>query len=80
MYYSIFTDITTGIAYLSAGGNSITLSGHVDFIRGARNAEKLICCAEVTKSGRKFFFVDAVIEVDKETILCKFSFIFLNLS
>ena len=71
-------DITAGIAYLSAGGNGITLSGHVDFMRGARNAEKLICCAEVTKSGKKFFFLSASIEDDKKETLCKFSFIFAN--
>ena len=72
-------DITARIAHLSAGGNGITLSGHVDFMSGAKDSEKLICRAEVTKSGRKFFFVDAFIEDNKNTLLCKFSFIFSNL-
>ncbi len=72
-------DITAGIAYLSAGGNGITLSGHVDFMRGAKESVKLICRAEVRKSGRKFFFVDAVVEDEKTNLLCKFSFIFSNL-
>ena len=73
-------DITAGAAYLSAGGNGITVSGHVDYMRGAqKGTENLTCRAKVSKAGKKFFFVDAFIEDDREKILCKFSFIFSNL-
>lgn len=72
-------DVTAGAAYLSAGGNGITVSGHVDYMRSSKNAEKLICNAKVSKYGKKLCFVDAYIKNDKEINLCKFSFIFANL-
>lgn len=34
-------DDTAGVAFISAGGNGVTVNGHVDYLRGARNAEKL---------------------------------------
>ncbi len=72
-------DIVSGAAYLSAGGNGITASGHADYMRGAKGTGKLICSAKVAKAGRKLCFVDAYVDDEEGITLCKFSFIFSNL-
>ncbi len=72
-------DDTSGVAFLSAGGNGVTVNGHVDYLRGARNAEKLICTAKVRKAGRRIFYIDADIVNEKGLDLCRFKFVFINM-
>ena len=72
-------DDTAGVAFLSAGGNGVTVNGHVDYLRGARNAEKLICTAKVRKAGRRIFYIDADIVNEKDLDLCRFKFVFINI-
>ena len=72
-------DDTAGVAFLSAGGNGVTVNGHVDYLRGARDAQKLICTAKVRKAGRRIFYIDADIVNEKDLDLCRFKFVFINL-
>ena len=72
-------DDTAGIAFLSAGGNGVTVNGHVDYLRGSRDATKLICTAKVRKAGRRIFYIDADIINEKELDLCRFKFVFINI-
>ncbi len=72
-------DDTSGVAFISAGGNGVTVNGHVDYLRGARNAQKLICTAKVRKAGRRIFYIDADIVNEKNLDLCRFKFVFINL-
>ena len=72
-------DDTAGVAFLSAGGNGVTVNGHVDYLRGSRDAQKLICTAKVRKAGRRIFYIDADIINEKEEDLCRFKFVFINL-
>ena len=72
-------DDTAGVAFLSAGGNGVTVNGHVDYLRGARDAQKLICTAKVRKAGRRIFYIDADIMNEKDLDLCRFKFVFINL-
>lgn len=72
-------DDTAGVAFLSAGGNGVTVNGHVDYLRGTRDAQKLICTAKVRKAGRRIFYIDADIINEKQEDLCRFKFVFLNI-
>ncbi|MBQ7560041.1 MAG: PaaI family thioesterase [Synergistaceae bacterium] len=72
-------DDTSGVAFLSAGGNGVTVNGHVDYLRGSRDAQKLICTAKVRKAGRRIFYIDADIVNEKGLDLCRFKFVFINL-
>ena len=72
-------DDTAGVAFLSAGGNGVTVNGHVDYLRGSRDAQKLICTAKVRKAGRRIFYIDADIINEKQEDLCRFKFVFLNI-
>ena len=72
-------DDTAGVAFLSAGGNGVTVNGHVDYLRGSRDATKLICTAKVRKAGRRIHYIDADIVNEKGLDLCRFKFVFLNL-
>ena len=72
-------DDTAGIAFISAGGNGVTVNGHVDYLRGSRDAQKLICTAKVRKAGRRIHYIDADIVNEKGLDLCRFKFVFLNL-
>ena len=73
-------DNTAGMAFLSAGGNGITVSGYVSYYRGADpEAESLICRARVVKQGRNLFFVNADVEDASGRLLSSYSFIFTNL-
>ncbi len=71
-------DDTAGVAFISAGGNGVTVNGHVDYLRGARNAEKLICTSKVRKAGKRIFYIDADIVNEKDLDLCRFKFVFFN--
>jgi uncharacterized protein (TIGR00369 family) len=74
-------DITSGMAFLSAGGNGVTVSGNVNYLRGAgHDTKKLVCHAVVKKAGRKLFFIDAEILDDLETVLSEYTFIFTNIA
>ena len=72
-------DDTAGVAFISAGGNGVTVNGHVDYLRGSRDAQKLICTAKVRKAGRRIFYIDADIVNEKGLDLCRFKFVFINL-
>ncbi len=72
-------DDTSGVAFISAGGNGVTVNGHVDYLRGSRDAQKLICTAKVRKAGRRIFYIDADIVNEKGLDLCRFKFVFINL-
>ena len=73
-------DITSGMAFLSAGGNGVTVSGNVNFLRGADpEAKKLFCRAVVKKAGKTLFFIDADIADDSGSVLSEYSFVFTNL-
>ena len=72
-------DDTAGVAFMSAGGNGVTVNGHVDYLRGSRDAQKLICTAKVRKAGRRIFYIDADIVNEKGLDLCRFKFVFINL-
>ena len=72
-------DDTSGAAFISAGGNGVTVNGHVDYLRGTRDAQKLICTAKVRKAGRRIFYIDADIVNEKGDDLCRFKFVFLNI-
>ena len=72
-------DDTAAIAFMSAGGNGVTVNAHVDYLRGSRDAQKLICTAKVRKAGRRIFYIDADIRNEKDDDLCRFKFVFLNL-
>jgi acyl-coenzyme A thioesterase PaaI-like protein len=72
-------DDTAAIAFQSAGGNGVTVNAHVDYLRGSRDAQKLICTAKVRKAGRRIFYIDAWIINEKEEDLCRFKFVFLNM-
>ena len=71
-------DDTAGVAFISAGGVGVTINGHVDYLRGSRNAQKLICTAKVRKAGKRIFYIDADIINEKADDLCRFKFVFFN--
>ena len=74
-------DITSGMAFLSVGGNGITVSGNVNYLRGASpEADKLVCHASVKKAGRNLFFLSAEVMDNFGTVLSEYSFVFTNLS
>ena len=67
------------MAFLSAGGNGITVSGNVSYYRGADpGAESLICRARVVKRGSRLYFVNADVEDLSGRLLSSYSFIFTN--
>lgn len=72
-------DDTSGVAFLSAGGNGVTVNGHVDYLRGSRDAKRLICTAKVLKAGKRIFYIDAGIENENGLDLCRFKFVFINI-
>ena len=72
-------DDTAGVAFISAGGVGVTVCGHVDYLRGSRDAQKLICTAKVLKAGRRIHYIDADIVNEKGLDLCRFKFTFINL-
>ena len=71
-------DDTAGVAFISAGGYGVTINGHVDYLRGSRNAQELICTAKVRKAGKRIFYIDADIVNEKGDDLCRFKFVFFN--
>ena len=73
-------DNTAGMAYLSSGGNGVTASGNVNYLRGADPAAKeLSCRARVIKRGKKLCFITAEVEDDCGNLLSTYSFVFSNI-
>lgn len=72
-------DDTAGVAFISGGGVGVTVNAHVDYLRGSRDAQKLICTAKVRKAGKRIFYIDADIVNEKNLDLCRFKFVFINL-
>lgn len=71
-------DCTAGAAHRSLGCIGMTVSGEARFLRGTREAGKLICRAKARKEGKSLGFVDASVENEKGTELAAFSFLFVN--
>ena len=72
-------DNTAGMAFLSAGGNGITVSGNVSYYRGADPEEELLICrARVVKRGSRLYFVNADVEEPSGRLLSSYSYIFTN--
>ena len=73
-------DNTAGMAYLSAGGNGVTVSGNVNYLRGAApEAESVRCRAKVIKRGRKLCFIEAEVEDDHGNLLSTYSFVYSDI-
>ena len=73
-------DNTAGMAYLSTGGNGVTVSGNVNYLRGADpDAEMLRSSAKVIKRGRKLCFINAEVEDDRGNLLSTYSFVFSDI-
>jgi uncharacterized protein (TIGR00369 family) len=73
-------DNTAGMAYLSTGGNGVTVSGNVNYLRGADpTASKLHSRARVIKRGRKLCFISAEVEDDLGNLLSTYSFVFSDI-
>lgn len=73
-------DVTCGMAYLSVGGNGVTVSGSVNYLRGAdKAAESLHCHAHVAKRGKKLCFINAEITDDRGRLLSTYNFIFSDI-
>ena len=72
-------DVTCGMAYLSVGGNGVTVSGSVNYLRAAdKAAESLHCHAHVAKRGKKLCFISAEITADRDRLLSTYNFIFTD--
>ena len=71
-------DCTAGAAHRSLGCIGMTLTGEARFLRGAREAKKLVCRAKSRKAGKSLGFVDAVVEDENGLELAAFSFTFMN--
>ena len=71
-------DCTAGAAHRSLGCIGMTLTGEARFLRGTRDAKKLLCRAKSRKAGKSLGFVDAVVEDENGLELAAFSFTFMN--
>ena len=71
-------DCTAGAAHRSMGCIGMTISSESRFLRGVRNAKKLVCRAAIRKEGKSLGFVDASVADEKGTELAAFSFTFVN--
>ena len=71
-------DCTAGAAHRSMGCIGMTVSSESRFLRGVRDAKKLLCRAKIRKEGRSLGFVDASVEDEKGTELAAFTFTFVN--
>ncbi len=73
-------DNTAGMAYLSTGGNGVTVSGNVNYLRGADpEAKEIRSRAKVIKRGRKLCFISAEVEDDRGNLLSTYSFVFSDI-
>ena len=72
-------DVTAGMAFVSAGGYGVTVSGTADFMRAAPpDAKKLICRAEAVRMGRRISFIDADVFDGAGLLLAKMHFTYCN--
>ena len=71
-------DCTAGAAHRSLGCIGMTVCGESRFLRGARDAKKLLCRAKCRKEGKSLGFVDASVEDETGTELAAFPFSFVN--
>lgn len=71
-------DCTAGAAHRSMGCIGMTVSGEARFLRGTREAKKLLCRAKARKEGKTLGFVDASVENENGLELAAFSFLFVN--
>ena len=71
-------DCTAGAAHRSMGCIGMTLSSESRFLRGVRDAKKLVCRAKTRKEGRNLGFVDASVTDEAGTELAAFTFTFVN--
>ncbi len=73
-------DNTAGMAYLSTGGNGVTVSGNVNYLRGADpKADEIHSRAKVIKRGRKLCFISAEVEDNLGNLLSTYSFVFSDI-
>lgn len=73
-------DNTAGMAYLSTGGNGVTVSGNVNYLRGAAPEVKSVRCrAKVIKRGRKLCFIEARVEDDQGNLLSTYNFVYSDI-
>ena len=71
-------DCTAGAAHRSMGCIGMTLSSESRFLRGVRDAKKLVCRAKARKEGRNLGFVDASVTDEAGMELAAFTFTFVN--
>ncbi len=71
-------DCTAGAAHRSMGCIGMTLSSESRFLRGVRDAKKLVCRAKTRKEGRNLGFVDASVTDEAGMELAAFTFTFVN--
>lgn len=71
-------DCTAGAAHRSMGCIGMTICGESRFLRGVRDAKKLLCRAQTRKEGKTLGFVDASVTDEKGTELAAFAFTFVN--
>lgn len=72
-------DITAGVAFNSQKEKGVTANGTMDYLRAAKDTEKLICKATIIKKGAKLGFVQTEIEDDKGKLIAKGNFIFCKI-
>lgn len=72
-------DITAGIAFNSQQEKGVTANGTMDYLRAAKNTEKIICKANIVKKGAKLGFVSTEISDDKGRLIAKGNFTFCNI-
>ncbi|WP_099468115.1 PaaI family thioesterase [Konateibacter massiliensis] len=71
-------DITAGVAYNSQKEKGVTATGTMDFLRAAKDTEKIICKATLVKKGSKLCFATTEVEDDKGRLVARGSFVFCN--
>ncbi len=71
-------DCTAGAAHRSLGCIGMTMTGEAQFLRGTREAKKLLCRAKSRKAGKSVGFVDASVEDENGLELAVFRFSFMN--
>ena len=71
-------DCTAGAAHRSMGSIGMTVCGEARFLRGSREAKKLLCRAAARKEGKTLGFVDASVTDEAGTELAAFTFTFVN--
>lgn len=78
-YLYNLADITAGVAYNSQVEKGVTANGTMDYLRAAKDTNKLICKATIIKKGAKLGFVQTEIEDDKGKLVAKGNFIFCKI-